>query len=114
MRINKAMIEKLKQRDPYCLHCGEVNDLVIHHRINRGMGGSKQLDTLDNLMRVCPEVNFLMESDPETQFEAKFNGWKLSRFNKEPQPVFDKTSGLWFTLTEGGDKIAAEKEEGLF
>jgi hypothetical protein len=108
------MADKLKKRDLHCWHCGEVNDLVIHHRVNRGMGGSKKLDTLQNLMRVCPEVNFLMESDSEVAEQAREFGWKLSRFNKEPQPVFDKTSGFWFTLTEGGDKIAAEREEGLF
>lgn len=112
--ITKAMVDKLKQRDPYCLHCGEVNDLVIHHRVNRGMGGSKRLDSLSTLMRVCPAVNFLMESDPEVAQQAREFGWKLSRFNKDLAPVFDKIAGLWFTLSEGGDKIAAEKEEGLF
>lgn len=114
MPITKRTADLLKKRDPYCLHCGEVNDLVIHHRINRGMGGSKLLDNIENLLRVCKEVNFLMESDAEVAAQARWYGWKLSRFNKQPEPVFDTVAGLWFTLTEGGDKIAAEKEEGLF
>jgi len=43
MTINKFMRGQLEKRDPYCVHCGETTDLVIHHRKNRGMGGSKVL-----------------------------------------------------------------------
>lgn len=108
------MLKQLQTRDQHCPHCGDTETLVVHHRRNRGSGGSKRLDTFDNLLMVCARYNGLMESDAETAAQARWWGHKLSKFDKSNPPAFDIISGLWFTLTEGGDKIAAEKEEGLF
>lgn len=111
--LNKKLIQALQARDTECWHCGSP-EVVPHHRRNRGTGGSKKLDTLDNLLMVCARYNGLMESDAEVAAQARFYGHKLSKFDKTNPPAFDMVRGLWFTLTEGGDKIAAEKEEGLF
>ncbi len=62
MAIPKKILKQVQGRDPYCWHCGREDDLVPHHRINRGMGGSKLLDTVDNLMMVCSRYNGEMES----------------------------------------------------
>ncbi len=55
MAIPKKILKQVQGRDPYCWHCGREDDLVPHHRINRGMGGSKLLDIpreLDDGVRV--------------------------------------------------------------
>jgi hypothetical protein len=53
MAVPKKVLKQVQERDSHCWHCGVEEDLVPHHRKNRGMGGSKLLDTPDNLMMVC-------------------------------------------------------------
>jgi len=57
MAVPKKVLKLVQARDSHCYHCGLEEDLVPHHRINRGMGGSKLLDTPDNLMMVCARWN---------------------------------------------------------
>jgi len=78
------------------------------------MGGSKTLDKFENLLRVCREVNSLMESDPQTAETAREYGWKVSKFAKTFPPVFDKVQGVWFNVHKAGEKELVEKEEELF
>jgi len=106
--MKAADIKKLRLRDPYCVHCGADTDLQIHHRRNRQMGGSKLLDGLDNLLRVCAELNYRMEQDSGVAHEARDMGWKLRQWDSFSTPVFDKMQGKWFELDKQGSKVEVE------
>ena len=108
MAITNKMAVALRQRDPYCLHCGADINLQIHHRRNRGMGSSKLLDTFQNLIRVCAMVNFAMESDAKVAQEARDFGWKLGQWGDFDSPVFDKVQQTWFALDAKGNKTLTD------
>lgn len=114
MTINDRMRQKLAKRDPYCLHCGEENDLVIHHRKNRGMGGSKLLDHYPNLLRVCAVYNGRMESEAVFAQEAKEFGHKLESWQDFSDPVYDRCTDLWYVLHNDGTKEIVDGPEVMF
>lgn len=114
MAISNKMAVQLRERDPYCLHCGADIGLQVHHRRNRGMGSSKLLDRYENLLRVCALLNYAMESDAEVAREAKKFGWKLGQWDDFAHPVFDKVQQKWFYLTKEGTKHETGKPTGLF
>ena len=98
-----------------CWHCGS-EQTTLHHRLNRKMGGdrtkSKVADRPSNLLTICPEYNFLMESDLNVVREARERGWKL-RMGQNPSltPVY-RFDGTWWTLTDlGGIFRVDEKGE---
>jgi 5-methylcytosine-specific restriction endonuclease McrA len=104
----------LKKRDPYCIHCGDSDDLVIHHRKNRGMGGSKLLDHYQNLLMVCQDYNFRMESHSVVAEDARRWGHKLESWADFSEPVLDRCNGLWYQLEQDGTKTVVDgKEESL-
>jgi hypothetical protein len=72
------------------------------------MGGSKLIDTPQNLIRVCQNYNLLMESDPETATEAREYGHKLQSWRDISDPVFDTPNLTWYKLTEDGDRVKTE------
>ena len=96
MAVPKKVLKLVQARDSHCYHCGLEEDLVPHHRINRGMGGSKLLDTPDNLMMVCGIYNGELESNQTVAASAR--GWE----HKQPvgerleHPVFDRKGGRWY------------------
>lgn len=103
MAIPKKVVKLVFERDSHCWHCGREDDLVPHHRINRGMGGSKLLDTPENLMLVCGFYNGLMESDIEVQAQARELGHKLAPWEQTNRPVYDVLGG-WWVLNPSGSK----------
>jgi hypothetical protein len=113
MAITAKLRKLIEARDPYCYHCGETNDLQIHHRRNRGMGGSKLLDTPDNLMRVCAAWNYGMESDSRVAAQARTWNHKMPLWEKQNLPVFDIGGGWWY-LHEDGTKTQADWKDAAF
>lgn len=106
--MKAADIKKLRLRDEHCWDCGATDHLVPHHRANRGMGGSKVLDNLQNVILVCAQYNGLMESDAGIAMQARDLGHKLSKFASPAEPVFDKPTGTWFYLDNKGGKEETE------
>jgi len=108
MALTRKVTMKLRERDPYCLHCGADTELQIHHRRNRGMGGSKLIDGFDNLVRVCALLNYQMEQDPKVAEDAREKGWKLRQWDSFDSPVFDQIEAQWYQLDTKGNKIPVE------
>jgi hypothetical protein len=113
MALPKKLLKTLQERDQWCAHCGSTDDLVPHHRRNRGMGGSKLLDTLDNLMMVCAIYNGAMESDLRVAQQARAWNHKLPIWEKENLPVFDRAGGWWY-LQPDGTKERANWNDAAF
>jgi hypothetical protein len=101
--MNAREFSKLLQRDLHCLECGRDDDtLVVHHRINRGMGGAgtySKRNQPSNLMVVCSDFNQRMEADPDAQQLAKSRNWKLESWQSpEDLPVWDAPRQRWMFL----------------
>ena len=105
MALSRKSLTLLRARDAHCWHCGATVDLVPHHRKNRGMGGSKLLDGLDNLMLVCAFWNGEMESTSADAAAARGWGHKLSAWEATNRPVFDIPTSTWYTLLEDGTRV---------
>jgi 5-methylcytosine-specific restriction endonuclease McrA len=96
-----------------CVACGAVWQLTIHHRINRGAGGSKLFDEFQHLLTVCNPCNVSFESSAEVAEMARSLGYKLSR-NANPAvdatqvPVYYQYLSTWYHLDANGEK--REKE----
>lgn len=112
--MKNSDLNKLRQRDQHCWHCGAEQDLVPHHRANRGFGGSKALDNLQNVIMVCSLYNGLMESDALVADEAREAGHKLGKFSSPNASVFDKKDRRWYRLDEKGNKHETEQPTNLF
>lgn len=106
--MKNSDLKKLRQRDTWCWHCGAESDLVPHHRANRGFGGSKVLDTLQNVILLCSAYNGAMESDAAIANQARDLGHKLSKFASPTAPVFDNWGKRWYFLDEKGNKHETE------
>jgi hypothetical protein len=97
-------------RDGSCWHCGAVTGLIPHHRINRGMGGSKARHKPSNILVMCAEINGLMESDPEIASKARRYGWKLESWrDTEKEAVYSRVDDAWYTLK---DDFSIRKHDG--
>ena len=106
--MKASELRKIRERDTYCVHCGTEDNLQIHHRRNRQMGGSKLLDRLDNLLRVCAELNYAMEANPNIAANARDMGWKLRQWDGFESPVFDSVQVKWFVLDQQGNKTQCD------
>ena len=102
--MKPSVAQLIRKRDVSCFHCGETDRLVIHHRKNKRMGGSKILDRADNLMMICSYWNGLIESDAVAANTARDWGHKLSSWDGFEMPVFDHPTRTWWKLDKLGGK----------
>jgi hypothetical protein len=72
------------------------------------MGGSKILDTTQNMILVCRTYNDEMESNADVANEARNNGHKLGRYASPTMPVWDNYRKRWFALDTKGGKFITE------
>ena len=113
MALSLKIRKLIEARDDHCYHCGQTEELQIHHRRNKGIGGSKLLDTPDNLMRICAAWNYGMEADPRIANQARAWNHKLPVWEKENLPVFDRAGGWWY-LQADGSKVQADWDDAAF
>lgn len=99
--MNKKQFQKYLDRDGGCVHCGDVETAVPHHRLNRGMGGSKERDVPSNIISLCSIMNGLIESESEAAEMARDYGWKLrSHQNPLTTNYYNSVKGEWVTPTD--------------
>jgi hypothetical protein len=105
--------QKYLQRDQYCWHCGQEEDLIPHHRLNRGAGGkNSKANQSSNIIVMCSKINGLMESDARWANKARDCGWKLSSYqNPDEIPIFDFITGKWFTINNFFVKTPYDKSQ---
>ncbi len=97
--MTPKQFRKFLDRDGGCWHCGDAETAVPHHRVNRGMGGSKARDEASNVIVMCSRVNGLMESDPIVAEMAREFGWKLESWQIPANvPVYNAVSNKWFDV----------------
>ena len=110
--MKPAQLRKLFARDLHCWHCGDDRPeyLVPHHRKGRGMGGRKSLDTLTNVILVCARWNGQLEDNAQAAALGKQYGQKLEQWQDASEPVYDASQGLWYLLSDSGDKYPLEEE----
>ena len=77
------------------------------------MGGSKLLDTLDNLMLVCGLYNGAMESDLLVARDARGWGRKLAAWEDTSRPVFDSVGHRWWILLPDGSKVEHDVKDAF-
>lgn len=97
--MNGKEFARYLERDGGCVHCGDTEYLVPHHRMNRGMGGSKKRHVPSNIIVVCSWLNIAMEADAVIAADARRLGWKL-RMGQQPDltPLWDAQTGEWVLL----------------
>lgn len=82
--MTPKQFSKFVTRDRGCVHCGELEAISPHHRLNRGMGGSKLRDKPANIIVLCSWINNALEADSEIAEAGRQLGWKL-RSGEDPE-----------------------------
>lgn len=87
-----------------CVWTGvDTGRLIIQHRSNRGMGGSKSANRISNGVLLDSLLNGLIESDPTYQAEAIRRGIKISLHADPLEVAVDHAvHGLVYLNDEGG------------
>ena len=112
--MTKKQFQKYLERDLGCWHCGTTgDDLIPHHRQNRGMGGSSARDVPSNIVPLCAEANGLLESNAEFAELGRKLGWKL-RNHENPLEVPIFGHGGWWLLNDDFTKDLLESEAEYF
>lgn len=99
----------LERDSERCVACGGVWQLTIHHRVNRGSGGSKLFDGYEYLLTVCNPCNVSFEASAEVAEMARSLGYKLPRniapaIDPTKVPVYYQFLGKWYYLDTNGKK----------
>lgn len=99
--FSRPQLATIRTRDnDRCVWTGTHTDrLVPQHRVNRGMGGNRNLNVLVNGVLLDSIVNGLIESDPDLAVVAKAYGIKVERWaNPADVPVFYAHDHAWYVL----------------
>lgn len=105
--VSKATRQAVYERDGWrCAACGSAWDLTIQHRVSKGMGGSKTLDRLPNLLTLCNLCNTRLEADADFAASGRERGWKVKRNRPGETPetspvVYGWCPGQWYLLSDG-------------
>jgi hypothetical protein len=108
-------------RDGGCVHCGETEAIAPHHRLNRGMGGSKARKGVynarnapSNILTLCSALNGAMEALGPVQAMARSYGWKLSAGDRPHEvPVWHNVRQVWVLLDdEYGSTVVKGGKDG--
>lgn len=107
--MNGKQFQRYLDRDGGCVHCGDIETAVPHHRANRGMGGSKSRDVPSNIVAICSQLNGLMESNAVVAAYAARNGWKLQSWEDHAKtPIWNANLKKWFILNDSYGKEEIE------
>ncbi|MEU6756039.1 HNH endonuclease signature motif containing protein [Streptomyces sp. NPDC046685] len=92
--------------DGRCVRCAADQDLTIHHRVNRGMGGAREawINQAHNLLLVCRVCNSWFEDNPKVSYEA---GWKVRRPELPNEVEVRYSDGLVYRLDPDGTRRTA-------
>lgn len=104
--MNPKAFAKFLARDKACVHCGVYDaTLIPQHRINRGMGGSKERNKASNIVVLCSAFNGLIEANAEAAALAMKHGIKLQSW-QDPlaTPVWYAAESAWFLLDDLGNR----------
>lgn len=104
--LNPKAFVKFLNRDKACVHCGTTDGtLVPNHRMNRGMGGSKERNRPSNIVVLCSAFNGLIEANASAAALAIKHGIKLQSW-QDPlsTPVWYASESAWFLLDDEGNR----------
>lgn len=112
--------QKYIDRDGGCVHCGETEAIAPHHRLNRGMGGSKPRGGLynarnapSNILTLCSTLNGLIEAHTASQAMARDYGWKLRNGDLPSEvPIWHSIRQQWFILDDDFNAIPVGRNSG--
>lgn len=101
-KVRKVMLARDGGR---CIVCGRQTDLEAQHRAAVGMGGSKAVPLIYELLTLCAEHNARAEGD--LQRRALACGWKVRRWVADQSlvPVYVVWARTWFRLTREGLRV---------
>jgi hypothetical protein len=113
--MTKKEFDKYLARDKGCWHCGSNgDDLIPHHRLNRGMGSkNSKANQPSNIVVLCAEANGLLESNAKFAELGRKLGWKL-RSHETPTEVPIFGHGGWWLLNDDFTKDLLEMEPEYF
>lgn len=105
--VNSKQFRRYLDRDEGCIHCGELEAVAPHHRLNRGMGGSKLRDEPANIVVLCSVINGLIESDAVWALIARQWGWKLRPYEDPLEKwIWYSRVGEWYLLDNDYGRVS--------
>lgn len=111
---DRVCVVHYRNYDPDCHYLGCGGGLVAHHRVNRGMGGSRARNRVANGLWICAVANTLLEMDPVFAEYARARGWKLRHDSQiETVPVWVPHAQRHFFLDDHGRYLADGTREAV-
>lgn len=92
----------------WCEHCGH-HGAQIHHRIPRGMGGSRteRINQPSNLVLLCGDCHAEVESNRELGYAY---GWLVHRQADPSSVAVKRFDGEWVFLDDEGNYVPVAPE----